>query len=149
MMSDSTSPGRVVVSLEDLLAQADALRKSIDALQKLRDEVYESLNSVKSSKDAINLLKAQGKDLMLSADRRGYVLLRVNEIPISKVLVNLGLGYYAEIEPDQASKILDEKEDELNKSLQDITQRLNKALEEYTQIAEFLNRAQQSQSSGE
>lgn len=71
--------------------------------------------------------------------------MKVTEIPSSKVLVNLGLGYYAEIEPDQASKILDEREEQLNKSLQDITARLNNAVNAYTQIAEILNRAQQQQ----
>ncbi|WP_240938777.1 prefoldin subunit alpha [Metallosphaera hakonensis] len=133
----------MVVSLEDLLAQADALRKEIDALQKLRDEIYESLNSVKSAKEAINLIKGQGKDLMLSADRRGFILLTVTEIPASKVLVNLGLGYYAEMAPEHASKILDEREDQLNKSLQEVTNRLNTSVNAYSQIAEILNRAQQ------
>ncbi len=145
MIEMAESNNRMVVSLEDLLAQADALRKEIDALQKLRDEIAESLNAARSAKEAINLIKGQGKDLLLSADRRGFVLLKVTEIPSSKVLVNLGLGYYAEIEPDQASKILDEREEQLNKSLQDITARLNNAVNAYTQIAEILNRAQQQQ----
>lgn len=55
------SNNRMVVSLEDLLAQADALRKEIDALQKLRDEIAESLNAARSAKEAINLIKGQGR----------------------------------------------------------------------------------------
>ncbi|QKR00937.1 prefoldin subunit alpha [Metallosphaera tengchongensis] len=144
-----SNQGRMVVSLEDLLVQADSLKKEIDALQKLRDEVLESLGAVKSSKEALNILKAQNKEMLLSVDRRGFVILKVTEIPSDKVLVNLGLGYYAEIPPEDASKILDNREEQLNKSLQEITNRLNTVVNAYSQIAEILNRAQAQQAQGE
>ncbi|WP_246263962.1 prefoldin subunit alpha [Metallosphaera tengchongensis] len=149
MKMAESNQGRMVVSLEDLLVQADSLKKEIDALQKLRDEVLESLGAVKSSKEALNILKAQNKEMLLSVDRRGFVILKVTEIPSDKVLVNLGLGYYAEIPPEDASKILDNREEQLNKSLQEITNRLNTVVNAYSQIAEILNRAQAQQAQGE
>jgi prefoldin, archaeal alpha subunit/eukaryotic subunit 5 len=144
-----TGEQRTVVTLEDLLAQAEALRREIEALQKLRDELTESLNSVKNAKEAINSLKTQSKDLMLSVDKRGFILLRVTEIPISKVLVNLGLGYYAEIEPDAATKILDSREEQLNKGIQEVSSRLNTVVNAYAQISEIINRAQEQAQKGE
>lgn len=147
-MSD-TGEQRTVITLEDLLAQAEALRREIEALQKLRDELMESLNSVKSAKEAISSLKVTPNDLMMSADRRGFVLLRVKEIPISKVLVNLGLGYYAEVEPEAAVKILDSREDQLNKGIQEVNSRLNTVVNAYAQITEIINRAQQQAQKGE
>jgi prefoldin alpha subunit len=86
---------------------------------------------------------------MLSVDKRGFILLRVTEIPISKVLVNLGLGYYAEIEPDAATKILDSREEQLNKGIQEVSSRLNTVVNAYAQISEIINRVQEQAQKGE
>ncbi len=145
-MSDQR--GRTVISLEDLLAQADILRKQIDDLQKLQTELLDSLSAVKSAKDAIDELKNPQTDIYLSGDKRSFIMLKASQVSIDKVLVYLGLSYYAEVTPDVAIKLLSEREKELDASLQEVNKRLSESANAYAQIADILNRIQEQQQKG-
>ncbi|MBW9140981.1 MAG: prefoldin subunit alpha [Candidatus Aramenus sp.] len=144
----SDEKGRTVISLEDLLAQADLLKRQIDELQKLQAELLDSLSAIKSAKDALEELKNPQKEMYLSGDKRNFLMLKTSQVSIDKVLVYLGLSYYAEVTPDVAVKILSERENELNASLQEVNKRLTESANAYAQIAEILNSIQAQQQKG-
>lgn len=135
---------RILISIEDLLAQAELLKRQIDDLQKAQTELADSLASIRSAKDSIEELKKQ-QELLVASDKRGYVMFKVQQQPQEKVLVYLGLSYYAEVDLQTAIKILESREEELNKSLQDINAKLTESVNTYSQISEILRSIQQQQ----
>jgi len=87
------SEEKVEVSIDQLVAQAEQLRDYINRLQNMVKELTDSLISVESSKEAINLLTSEGRELLLAMDRKGYVILEGVSVSLGKVLVNLGMNY--------------------------------------------------------
>lgn len=138
------SQGQGAISLEELIAQAEYLKKYIDSLQKTQLELLDSINSIDSAKQAIEAMKSGNTDIMVFIDKKGYLMAKVSGIQINKVTVHLGLSYYAEVDPDTAVKILDKRRDELNKAAQSIGNELQKAASAYNQIVDILNQIQQA-----
>ncbi|MCG2888223.1 MAG: prefoldin subunit alpha [Sulfolobales archaeon] len=126
------------VSVEDLLAQASALRNNIDYLQRLANDVADALASIASAKEAINALKNMSGDTLIAADKRGNLILKVGSIDSSKVLVHLGLNYYAEVTSEKAEDILTKREQELKAALERINNELAKNVQAYNEITSIL-----------
>lgn len=126
------------VSVEDLLAQASALRNNIDYLQRLANDVADALASIASAKEAINALKNTSGDTLIAADKRGNLMLKVSPIDSSKVLVHLGLNYYAEVTSEKAEDILTKREQELKAALERINNELAKNVQAYNEITSIL-----------
>ncbi|MCQ4337066.1 MAG: prefoldin subunit alpha [Sulfolobales archaeon] len=126
------------VSVEDLLAQASALRNNIDYLQRLANDVADALASIASAKEAINALKNMSGDTLIAADKRGNLILKVGSIDSSKVLVHLGLNYYAEVTAEKAEDILTKREQELKAALERINNELAKNVQAYNEITSIL-----------
>ncbi|BFH74388.1 prefoldin subunit alpha [Sulfurisphaera javensis] len=132
----------VVVSLEDLLAQADALKKYIDYLQKTYAELQDNIMSIDSSLQALKELQ-NNQELLMVGDKKGNIIFKVQGVDKAKVLVHLGLEYYAEVDPEFATKVLSDKKAELSSLLSNVEKELAKSLEAYKEIADILNQAQQ------
>jgi len=126
------------VSVEDLLAQVSALRNNIDYLQRLANDVADALASIASAKEAINALKNTSGDTLIAADKRGNLMLKVSPIDSSKVLVHLGLNYYAEVTSEKAEDILTKREQELRAALERINNELAKNVQAYNEITSIL-----------
>jgi prefoldin alpha subunit len=126
------------VSVEDLLAQASALKNNIDYLQRLANDVADALASIASAKEAINALKNMSGDTLIAADKRGNLMLKLGSIDSSKVLVHLGLNYYAEVTSEKAEDILTKREQELKAALERINNELAKNVQAYNEITSIL-----------
>ena len=126
------------VSVEDLLAQASVLRNNIDYLQRLANDVADALASIASAKEAINALKNMSGDTLIAADKRGNLMLKLGSIDSSKVLVHLGLNYYAEVTSEKAEDILTKREQELKAALERINNELAKNVQAYNEITSIL-----------
>jgi len=126
------------VSVEDLLAQASALRNNIDYLQRLANDVADALASIASAKEAINALKNMSGDTLIAADKRGNLMLKLGSIDSSKVLVHLGLNFYAEVTSEKAEDILTKREQELKAALERINNELAKNVQAYNEITSIL-----------
>lgn len=133
---------KVVISLEDLLAQAEALKSYIDNLQKTYSELQDSISSIDASLQALKELQ-NGQEILMLGDRKGNIIFKIQGVEKSKVLVHLGLEYYAEVDIDVATRILNDKKAELTNVLNSVGRELEKSLEAYNEIAEILNQAQQ------
>ena len=139
------SQDKETITLEELIVQADSLRRYIESLQRAQIEILESINSIESAKQAIESIKSgSNKEIMLFIDKKGYVMTRVNEISSDKLMIHLGLSYYAEVDPDTAARILDKRKEELNKAAQSLNNELQKAASTYNQIVDILNQIQQA-----
>ncbi|ACP35893.1 prefoldin, alpha subunit [Sulfolobus islandicus Y.G.57.14] len=138
------SQGQGGITLDDLIAQADYLKRYIDSLQRTQLELLESINSIDSAKQAIETIKSGNKEMLVFIDRKGYLLAKVGGIVGDKVTVHLGLSYYAEVDLDSAIKILDKRKDEISKAAQNLNNELQKAASTYNQIVDILNQIQQA-----
>ncbi|ADB87669.1 prefoldin subunit alpha [Saccharolobus islandicus] len=138
------SQGQGGITLDDLIAQADYLKRYIDSLQRTQLELLESINSIDSAKQAIETIKSGNKEMLVFIDRKGYILAKVGGIVGDKVTVHLGLSYYAEVDLDSAIKILDKRKDEISKAAQNLNNELQKAASTYNQIVDILNQIQQA-----
>ncbi|ACP55747.1 prefoldin subunit alpha [Saccharolobus islandicus] len=138
------SQGQGGITLDDLIAQADYLKRYIDSLQRTQLELLESINSIDSAKQAIETIKSGNKEMLVFIDRKGYLLAKVGGIIGDKVTVHLGLSYYAEVDLDSAIKILDKRKDEISKAAQNLNNELQKAASTYNQIVDILNQIQQA-----
>ncbi|AAK40679.1 prefoldin subunit alpha [Saccharolobus solfataricus] len=138
------SQGQGGITLDELIAQADYLKRYIDSLQRTQLELLESINSIDSAKQAIETMKSGNKEMLVFIDRKGYLLAKVGGIIGDKVTVHLGLSYYAEVDLDSAIKILDKRKDEISKAAQDLNNELQKAASTYNQIVDILNQIQQA-----
>jgi prefoldin alpha subunit len=65
-------------------------------------------------------------------------MLKVSSIDSSKVLVHLGLNYYAEVTSEKAEDILTKREQELKAALERINNELAKNIQAYSEITSIL-----------
>jgi len=139
------SEEKVEVSIDQLVAQAEQLRDYINRLQNMVKELTDSLISVESSKEAINLLTSEGRELLLAMDRKGYVILEGVSVSLGKVLVNLGMNYYVEVEPKVGIEMLNKEEEGIKANIQSLQDELSKSVNTYNEIAGILSQIQQAE----
>jgi len=136
---------QVLEYIEYLYEQATALKQYIDALQKRLTDISEAIESIRASKQALQELQKEGGEFLLFGDRRGNIVFKVGNIDKQKVLIHIGLEYYAEVEPSYAQKILDEREQELNGVYNSIQTELSKSIDAYNQIVSVLSQFQKGE----
>ncbi|AHC51701.1 prefoldin subunit alpha [Sulfolobus acidocaldarius SUSAZ] len=141
-MSEEAEQQQAAEYIAYLYDQATALRQYIDTLQKNLAEVLESLEAVRASKSAVDEIGKENQEYLLFGDRKGNIVFKVNSVDKNKVLIHLGLNYYAEVDPQAAKKILDDREQQLAEVSKNIQGELSKSIDAYNQIAEILSQVQ-------
>jgi prefoldin alpha subunit len=146
-MSEREQSGQIAIDVGALYQQAVELKEYIDTLQKTLTEVLDSIESVKSSKSAIDEISKGNQEYIMIGDRKGNVMFKVSNINNVKVIVHLGLQYFIEVDLQTAKKILDDKE--LNDYSKALQAELAKSIEAYNQLAQVLSAIQaQAQTGG-
>ncbi|MCY0859423.1 MAG: prefoldin subunit alpha [Sulfolobaceae archaeon] len=142
MSSQPRQPG-IVISVSDLINEAERLKQYIDSLQKALSDVNESINAIEDAKKLLNQLQQSPQgEIFTTADRRGYLLLKLQGVNASKVLIHLGSKYYVEVDPSAGIQVLQRQEDQLKDLSTSIQQELAKQLQVYNQIVDLLNQIQ-------
>jgi len=132
----------ITIPLDTLIAELGEVRKYIDALQNQLNQITSELNEVNNSKNFISELKTGSIDeVVIPADRRGYVLARAKPIDRDKVIVHVGLEYYAELPLEKAMEILISIEKDLRNTLTLIQRELNNATNYYQQLQALISKA--------
>lgn len=148
-MSEREQSGQIAIDVGALYQQAVELKEYIDTLQKTLTEVLDSIESVKSSKSAIDEIGKGNQEYIMIGDRKGNVMFKVSNINNVKVIVHLGMQYFVEVDPQTAKKILDDKEKELNDYSKALQAELAKSIEAYNQLAQVLSAIQAQAQTGE
>lgn len=142
MSSQPKQPG-VVISVKDLIDEAERLKQYIDSLQKALSDVNESINSIEDAKKLLTELQSSSKsEFFTTSDRRGYLILKLQGVSQDKVLIHVGSKYYVEVDPSTGVQILQRQEDRLKDISTSIQQELAKQLQVYNQIIDLLNQIQ-------
>ncbi len=141
-MSNKAQEGRIVVPLESIIAELNEVKKYIDTLQAHIDQITSELNEINSSRNFLSELKtSKPKELIIPTDRRGYVLAKVQPTDLEKVLVHIGLDFYAEVNLEKASEILTIIEKDLKEGVRNLQQELSRALGYYQHLQNIVNQA--------
>ncbi len=140
MATSKLGEGKVVVSLDTLVAQLNDLRNYITALKGQIDQLVAELAEVRSSENIVSELKVKTPEEVLApADRRGHVMLRAKPLVNDYVVVHIGGGYYSELPLERAIGILLSKEKELSNILTQLRKELSKASNYHDQLQLLVN----------
>jgi len=132
--------GKVVISLDALIAQLNDLKNYISALQTQINQLVAELAEIRSGENVISEMKAGLPEEMLApADRRGYVMLRAKPLSNSSVVVRIGGNYYAELSLEKAVEVLLSREKELGNILAQLRKELGRASEYHDQLQLLVN----------
>jgi len=132
----------IAIPLDALIAELGEVRRYIDALQNQLNQITSELNEVNNSKNFISELKTSSIDeIVIPTDRRGYVLTRAKPIDRDKVIVHVGLEYYAKLPLEKAMEILINIEKDLRNTLTLIQRELNNATNYYQQLQALISKA--------
>ncbi|WP_211096554.1 prefoldin subunit alpha [Acidilobus sp. 7A] len=114
------------VTLDELVAQLDAIRSQANNLRSLLDSLTEERGSVVRSKDGLDAIarSSQGSVVLFPLSDNYEVLVEAIPQNKDKVLVHLGADVYAKLDVSEGLKILSEREGELNKAIGEVSQRL-------------------------
>lgn len=138
----SEREGVIAVPLDALIAELGEIRRYIDSLQNQLNQVTSELNEVSNSKNFISELKTGSiEEVVIPTDRRGYVLTRAKPIDRDRVIVHIGLDYYAELPLEKAMEILITVEKDLRNTLALIQRELSNAANYYQQLQALVNKA--------
>ncbi len=130
------------LSVNEALARLAELRRYMEAIQAQIDQATQELEEIRSSTNAISELKRRPEsELLMPADRRGHILLKVKAVNSSKVLAHIGLEYFAEVDVEKAVEILTTLEKEVKEVLRTLQQELNKVASSYKQLQDAVNAA--------
>ncbi len=141
-MSSNERREVITVPLDTLIAELGEVRRYIDTLQSQLNQITSELSEVNNSKNFISELKTEGvKEVVVPTDRRGYVLTRAKPIDKDKVIVHIGLEYYAELPLEKAMEILINIEKDLRNTLTLIQRELSNATNYYQQLQALIGKA--------
>ena len=141
-MSSNERREVIAIPLDALIAELGEVRRYIDALQNQLNQITSELNEVNNSKNFISELKTSSIDeIVIPTDRRGYVLTRAKPIDRDKVIVHVGLEYYAKLPLEKAMEILINIEKDLRNTLTLIQRELNNATNYYQQLQALISKA--------
>lgn len=141
-MSSNERREVITVPLDTLIAELGEVRRYIDTLQSQLNQITSELSEVNNSKNFISELKTEGvEEVVVPTDRRGYVLTRAKPIDKDKVIVHIGLEYYAELPLEKAMEILINIEKDLRNTLTLIQRELSNATNYYQQLQALIGKA--------
>lgn len=139
-MATQGSSGKIVVSLDALIAQLNDLKGYIGALQTQIDQLTSELAEIRSSEELISELKTKKPDEVLApADRRGHVMIRALPKVKEAVVTHIGQDLYVEVPLEKAISILLEKEKDVRNLLSSLQKELAKATQYYQQLEAVVN----------
>ncbi len=141
---------KVVVSLNTIIEQLELLRRSIERLQALINELSEVLEDLRRAREAIDKLSGSKEpEALVPLSTRGAVFAKARITDTEKFMVHLGGDVYGELGPKEAMDALLKLEGETSSSLNKLVAELNKEVEQYNALQQILVAAQKQQGGGQ
>ena len=117
---------RVVVTLDELVAQLELIRAEAARLRDLLAQLNAEKSAITAAKESIDsILKAsQGSPVLFPLSTSPVALIEATPVSKDKVIVHLGADVYAKMDVSEALKLLAEEEGEYTRAIQEVSQRL-------------------------
>jgi prefoldin alpha subunit len=146
-----TKPGseQVKVSIEELVARMSELKGQLEVLEATINTYLSQYRELQLAHETLKNLPDSVQDGYVVIDRLSAVMIpsKIEEGWSSRVLVNLGLGYYIKTTREKAMEILSNRIRELEKVLRDIQARHQMLLREYSAIQRILSQVAEARQS--
>ena len=107
-----------------LIAQLQAIREQIVALQGYALQLSQARDSVSKARDSLDVISKGGGDVIMALDPNMNAVISVRPVERGKVTVHLGLNVFARTSVEEAARILDEKRERLDKALGEVRKNL-------------------------
>ncbi len=120
------SQQRRTVTLDELMAQLDAIKAEISNLRDLLTQLSAQRDSVTRAKDSLDAIARSSDNSPVLFPLSGGFEALMEAVPLNKgkVIIHLGADIYAKVDVSEGLKILGEEEGELNKAIGEVSQRL-------------------------
>jgi prefoldin alpha subunit len=115
-----------VVTLDDLVAQLDAIRAEVSNLRDLLTQLVAQRDSVTKTKEGLDAIarSPEGSPVLFPLSSGYEALVEATPSDRNKVIIHLGADIYAKLDVAEGLKVLSEREGELNKLINEVSQRL-------------------------
>ncbi len=145
---DSRDVQKIEVDVNVLLRDYVLLQKYAENLTSALTSVLNELNEVNLAKESIKQLSRYDKldNILVSLDRAGYAYMHGLLKDTSKILVNIGAGYYVVVDSSKATEILERRTSELQEIRKRLEQELSAISQKLEELKQLIAKAQ-SQSS--
>ena len=117
---------RVVVTLDELVAQLELIRAEAARLRDLLTQLNAEKAAITVAKESIDsILKAgQGSPVLFPLSTSPVALVEATPVSKDKVIVHLGADVYAKMDVSEALRLLTEEEGEYTRAIQEVSRRL-------------------------
>lgn len=135
------------ISIDELVARASELKSQVEAVGSMLNTYLNQYRELQLAYETLKNLPDIISQGYIVLDRLSTVLVptRIDEGWTSKVLLNLGLGYYIKTTRDKALEVLEKKIKEAEKVISNIQAHHQRLLREYIAIQRLLSQAIESQ----
>lgn len=146
-MSKESPETKRVVTLEELIARADELKESIEALDATINTYLSHYREIQLAQETLKNLGDAPSEGYIVLDRLSSVMIpaRISENWYNNLLVNLGLGYYLKTTREVALEILRKRLEALEKAINALQARRRALAEEYIGIQRVIEQVVEAQ----
>lgn len=130
--------GQQRLDAQTLAAQLQALRDQIAQLQTYIAQLTASLDSVRRARESIKAITSAEGIVVVPLDPNMNALMTFSPVDRDRVTIRLGSNIYARMKAEEASRILEERENSLNRAIEDVRRRLNEAIAAYERYLSIL-----------
>ena len=150
MSNNKSGDKQIVIDVGAVMEQLAVLRRSIERLEALVNELSSMVEDLRKTREAIDrLTRTSSPEVLVPLSNRGAVFAKARITDTEKFIVHLGGDVYGEITPEEAMNMLLELEGETNTSLNKLASQLNKEIEQYQALQQILAEAQRRQTSSQ
>jgi prefoldin alpha subunit len=137
------------LDISAVMEQLAILRRSIERLEALINELSSMLEDLRRSREAIDKISEAGEtEALVPLSSRGAVFAKSMITDSKRFIVHLGGDVYGEMGPEEAMKLLLGLEGEISASLNKLASQYNKEVEQYNALQQVLAAAQRREKQG-
>ncbi len=139
-MSKTAETKQVTISLDELAARAELLRRYIELLKTQMDLLLEEINELKTAYNTLKEARESEDEIYISTNRFNTVLIK-GSLPKGwdkDILLHIGLEYFIKTDKETAMKLLEKKISEREEVVRKTREDYKKMLIEYEQIQGIL-----------
>lgn len=135
------APPKTEPGFEELLARAEEIKRYLDALANTLNTYLTQYRELQIASETLKNIPSGGGETLVVVDRLSTALVptRIAEDWDSRVLVNLGLGYYLKTSRDKALEIISRRISELERVVNELRARYEQLSREYNELREKIS----------
>ncbi len=134
-MSKDAAPSGRAITLDQALVLLSLMESEIEYLRKALSDIEARMSNLSSLKESLEEIRNGADDALIPVDAMSVALVKASIKPVERVVVSIGLGYFAELEYKRAIELVNSMEKRLQESYAEIAGYLQALLSQYESLA--------------